>query len=105
MGQNRCGDFTVVHWLCPECFFTFIALQVHETAASWTNAQATCESEGANLASIHTEAENSVIKLAASTLGRNLWIGGRDVQASLSCLKYILLDVLTENTYDLYFNV
>ncbi len=49
----------------------------------WDTARMTCQAEGAELVSIHSEAENSHVKLATDQIGdQALWTGGRDVSGT-----------------------
>eukprot|EP00091_Calanus_sinicus_P015013 TRINITY_DN32869_c0_g1_i1.p1 TRINITY_DN32869_c0_g1~~TRINITY_DN32869_c0_g1_i1.p1 ORF type:complete len:118 (-),score=12.50 TRINITY_DN32869_c0_g1_i1:104-457(-) len=46
----------------------------------WTSAQAYCESQGGNLASVHSAEENDFIQDLVMSAGRlgNVWVGGSD---------------------------
>ncbi len=49
----------------------------HLEKRSWDEAQSKCESEGANLVSIMTSAENAAVQLIAQTDNAPVWLGGR----------------------------
>uniref|UniRef100_A0A8C6TLP1 C-type lectin domain-containing protein n=1 Tax=Neogobius melanostomus TaxID=47308 RepID=A0A8C6TLP1_9GOBI len=52
-----------------------------DSTSTWTNAEKTCHSQGANLASIHSADENAfIIRLIREATGedRQTWIGGHD---------------------------
>jgi len=55
--------------------------KLHNEAVAWSEAERTCRSEGAFLATIHSHAENAVVQLATADI-ENVWIGLRDYESS-----------------------
>jgi hypothetical protein len=76
---------------CPDGWASFedrCYLVVRNTT-TWANAEQDCKNKGGNLASVHSEEENTFIfNLPTSPI--QLWIGGTDAAAEVVIHKHIL---------------
>ncbi|XP_067307388.1 ladderlectin-like [Pseudorasbora parva] len=66
--------------MCP-CGWTKFGLRCYKffpQRVNWVAAQRNCQSFGANLASVHSRAENNFLLGLLPSLSTNTWIGGHD---------------------------
>ncbi len=56
--------------------------------STWEEALATCREDGAELVSVHSEAENAAILIVTSETSRTLWLGLHKNEVSVTARLY-----------------